>query len=445
MQAGVELRIRPNRLELRRTDAVGVSGRLDVHCALDSRHPARPSVRLAVAGPGDVEDLFEALAVLGPALDDLDAVEIAGARVLHRPDDEARSRSLLPRRHRRQVATHGDTARVGLLHPVAGVQDVLVVAPAAEEAHLDARAADTEGLLAIHRVPEGGPGILLRPHAGQAAGVLQAHVHGAADQDAGEAPVDRPVRVGVQAEEVVLPVRAAGVVGVGPARHAELVRVVATHVLHGEAVLERLAREAAHDVVDAPDVGRKAEDGLIQLVAGELVVGRQQGMRLRLSLALLDLDQALVAVTGRCPGRVDRPPGGVVDVDRIHPAVADVGVVRDREQLVARLALRVHPLPQFRGELGVERAEWIVRYLVAGPEEDVAVQVAIARHRRPLIRAERGELAGMIVLVRDLDGFLPHRGSDLRVHERLHRRARGELEQVREDSCSVRPSCSGPS
>ncbi len=171
----------------------------------------------------------------------------------------------------------------------------------------------------------------------------------------------------------------------------------------------------------------------IQLVAGELVVGRQQGMRLRLSLALLDLDQALVAVARGRPGGVDRPPGGVVDVDRVHPAVADVGVVRDREQLVAALALRVHPVPQLRGASGVERAEWIVRHLVAGPEEDVAVQVAVARHRRPLVRAERGELAGMIVLVGDLDVFLPHRGSDLRVHERLHRRARVELEQIRED------------
>ena len=83
---------------------------------------------------------------------------------------------------------------------------------------------------------------------------------------------------------------------VGAAGHAELVWVVATDVLHGEAVLVRLAREAARDVVDAPDVGRKAEDGLEELVAGELVVGREQGMRLRLSLALLDLDQALVAV-----------------------------------------------------------------------------------------------------------------------------------------------------
>ena len=55
-------------------------------------------------------------------------------------------------------------------------------------------------------------GVLLRPHAGQPAGVFQAHVHGAADQYAGKAPLDRPVGIGVKAEEIVLAVWAAGVV-----------------------------------------------------------------------------------------------------------------------------------------------------------------------------------------------------------------------------------------
>ena len=98
------------------------------------------------------------------------------------------------------------------------------------------------------------------------------------------------------------------------------------------------------------------------------------------------------------------------------------------------LALRVHPVPQVRGARGVERAEGIVRHLGAVAEEDVAVQVAVVRHRGPLVRAERGELAGLVLLVGDLDVLLPHGGSDLRVHERLHRRARAQLEQVREDS-----------
>jgi hypothetical protein len=133
-------------------------------------------------------------------------------------------------------------------------------------------AADAEGLLAVHGVPERGAGVLLRPHAGEPAGILQAHVHGAADEDAGEAALERPIRVGVKAVVVVLPVRAARVVRVGAARHAQLVRIVAADILHRDAVLQRLAGVAAHDVVHATHRGRKTEDGLIQLVAGELVV-----------------------------------------------------------------------------------------------------------------------------------------------------------------------------
>ena len=62
------------------------------------------------------------------------------------------------------------------------------------------------------------------------------------------------------AEEVVLAVRAGGVVRVGAAGHAELVRVVAARVLHSDAVLQRLAHVAARDAVDAADVGRQAEE-----------------------------------------------------------------------------------------------------------------------------------------------------------------------------------------
>ena len=40
---------------------------------------------------------------------------------------------------RRQVGAHGNAVRIGLVYPVPGVQDVVVVAPSAEEAHLDVR------------------------------------------------------------------------------------------------------------------------------------------------------------------------------------------------------------------------------------------------------------------------------------------------------------------
>ena len=68
-------------------------------------------------------------------------------------------------------------------------------------------------------------------------------------------------------------------------------------------------------------------------------------MRLRLPLGLLDLDQRLIAHPVFRVGLVDRPPMQV-DLGRIHATIREVGVVRDRQQLVANLALVVHPLPQ---------------------------------------------------------------------------------------------------
>ena len=151
----------------------------------------------------------------------------------------------------------------------------LIVPPTTEETHLDVRAADAEGFLAVHRVPKGGARILLGPHSRQPAGVLQAHVHGAADEHAGKAALNRAVCIGVKAEEIVLAIGAAGVVQVRSTGHAEFVRVVTAHILHGDAVLQCLPPEAARDVVDAADFSRQSKDGLIQLIAGKLVVGRE--------------------------------------------------------------------------------------------------------------------------------------------------------------------------
>ena len=184
---------------------------------------------------------------------------LAGGRVFHRPDDECRGRALSALRHRRQVCAHGYAVGVGLVYPVLGLQDVLVVAPAAEEAHFDVRAADAEGFLAVHGVPERGAGVLLGPYAGQSAGVFIAHVERAERQDSGHAPVHGSVDLGVTAVEIVLAVWTAGVVRIGAARHAELVRVVAAHVLHGHAVFQRLAAEAALNVIDAATGRRQTE------------------------------------------------------------------------------------------------------------------------------------------------------------------------------------------
>ena len=64
-----------------------------------------------------------------------------------------------------------------------------------------------------------------------------------------------------------------------------------------QAVLQGLARIAAVDTVDTSGIGRQAEDRLVHLVAGELIVRRQQRVRFGRALALLDL---CLLYTSRC-------------------------------------------------------------------------------------------------------------------------------------------------
>src|SRR4029453_19211082 len=81
-------------------------------------------------------------------------------------------------------------------------------------------------------------------------------------------------------------------------------------------------------------------------VVGELVVRREEGMRLAVALDLRDLVEALAV----------RPRLGVLPVDGLaregldegeHATVREVAVVGDGEHLPAGLLLvRAHPLPQ---------------------------------------------------------------------------------------------------
>ncbi len=220
------------------------------------------------------------------------------------------------------------------------------------------------------------------------------------------------------AEEIVLPVGDGGVVRVGGGSETELVRVEALGALHREPVLERLPGVAADDVRDAPR--RIAQEHRHDLEAGELVVGRKQRMRLRRAFELVDLDQPLVAIARSGIGGVDRTALGV-DLDREHPAVGEVRVVRDGEELVAGLALAIHPVPEIHGVKRVQCAERLRRYLSALLEEDVAMQVHVIRHRGPFVRAERREFPRLVRLVSHLDDFFPDASGDLRGHQRLDR------------------------
>src|SRR5208283_1442007 len=145
------------------------------------------------------------------------------------------------------------------MYPVLRVQKVVVVTPSAKEAHLNMRSADAERFLAIHCVPDGSACIFLGPHSGQSSRILQAHINGVSQHDPSQAPLNGSVRLSVSTIEIILAVRAAGVVRVGATRHAELVRVVAARVLHCDAIFQGLPGEAAVNVVNAANIWWKTE------------------------------------------------------------------------------------------------------------------------------------------------------------------------------------------
>src|SRR5262249_13225350 len=145
-------------------------------------------VGLPVAGPRHVEDLLEALAALRPALDDLDAVEIARRGILHRPHDERRRLAL----HGREIAAHRHATAIRCLHPILLGEEAGAVIPSSEEAHLDAGTARAEGFLAVHRVPDRRTRVLLSPHAGEPRRVLETHVQ-TAEEVSGHPRLDGPV------------------------------------------------------------------------------------------------------------------------------------------------------------------------------------------------------------------------------------------------------------
>ena len=245
-----------------------------------------------------------------------------------------------------------------------------------------------------------------------------AWVHAGVDR-AGHAQLDRPVGRAMRAEEVVLTVGNDGVVRVRRGTEAELVRIEALGVLQREAILQRLPGVAADDVRNA--ARRIAQQERHDLEARELVVGRKQRMRFRRALELLDLDQRLVAHARLGIGGIDRAALGV-DLGRVHAAVRQVGVVRDGQQVVAGLPLAVHPVPEVHRMGRVQGAERHRRHLGAVLEEDVAVEVHVARHRRPFVGAEGRELPGLVRLVGERDVLLPDGAGDLRGHQRLDRR-----------------------
>ena len=82
---------RPRRLPVRGADAVAVIALADVEGVANRRQLAGFRIRLALAAPGNIVDLLVLAAVhVEPALDNLDAIEVAALRVLARHDHERR-------------------------------------------------------------------------------------------------------------------------------------------------------------------------------------------------------------------------------------------------------------------------------------------------------------------------------------------------------------------
>ena len=147
---------------------------------MNIRNRAGPLIGLAVTGPNDVKDLFEALAVLCPTLHDLNAVEVTGRWIFGGPKDKRRSFSCA--RGGRQVAAHRHAVCVAGLNPILAVDNFRRVLPAAEETHFDVRTADAKSFPAVQRVENRSARILLRPHTGQPAGAFGAGIEHAANE-----------------------------------------------------------------------------------------------------------------------------------------------------------------------------------------------------------------------------------------------------------------------
>ncbi len=77
-------------------------------------------------------------------------------------------------------------------------------------------------------------------------------------------------------------------------------------------------------------------------------------MRLGCALKLMDFGQRLIVHALLRPGGVNRPPFAV-NLQGKHNAIAQVGIVRNRQQLYTGFALSIHPIPEIFRMIRVNR------------------------------------------------------------------------------------------
>ena len=192
---------------------------------------------------------------------------------------------------------------------------------------------------------------------------------------------------------------------------SELVGVDAQLLLELEAVLQRRA-----GIFEFEHVGRlgdrQVEIALVPaLEIGELVIRRQEGMRLAIALDLRHLIESLPLVADFRVLAVDRRIRPRLD-HREHSPVRQIAIMGDRKHAAAGLVLIAgHPLPQVAWIVASRRQSGVrndlTRPVAIVAENDVAVQIVAAGIRGPLIADEGREPARLIGLLRRLDGFLP--------------------------------------
>ena len=228
----------------------------------------------------------------------------------------------------------------------------------------------------------------------------------------------------VLAEEIVLVGGRQRGVRVGRADHAELERVDAEFLLELEPELEPGAGIFVLQHLRLLQLGQVEIALVPQLEAGELVVRRQEGMRLAVALDLRHLVDRLQPRPRLGIGARQAAP---VEIDqREHAPVGQVAVVRDGEHLAAGLlGIGIEELPQHGRVLAVEGGERhdLVGLVLAVAEDHDAVQVVAAVVGGPLVADQRGEPPGLVVALGDAGVVLPDRARELRAEHRFWHRA----------------------
>ena len=134
------------------------------------------------------------------------------------------------------------------------------------------------------------------------------------------------------------------------------------------------------------------------LEAGELVIRRQEGMRLAVALDLRHLVDRLEPRPRLGIGA--RQPAALEIDQREHAPVRQIAVVRDGEHLAAGLlGIGIEEFPQHRRVFAVEGGERhdLVGLVLAVAEDHDAMQVVAAVVGRPLIADQRGKPPGLVV------------------------------------------------